>query len=178
MAYELDIALVEGRMYDDALQVIPWLKDEMHIIASASKPLTPKLHTKYQAQQTIENLDLNHQKWVLREANSGTREQFDQLLAPHIPHWSIGLEFNSNEAVINAVAAGVGLGFMSNLSAADAFRNKRLISLPRQEVSSRQLYLVCLKERYISPLLQAFINYSLNWVAPNLEAKTDNLYDN
>jgi DNA-binding transcriptional LysR family regulator len=161
--YDLDIALVEGRVYNEDLHVIPWLSDEMQIIASAQHPLSSLSKEKYNSQQAIENIDLADQKWVLREAHSGTREQFDQQLAPKIGNWSVGLEFNSNEAVINAVAAGVGLGFMSNLSITDAIGNQRIVALTRGDVCTRQLYIVLLKERYISPVLQYFLDYCLQW---------------
>ena len=162
-AYQLDIAFVEGHIYDDALEVIPWLNDEMHIIASAKTALPAHLTTKLNNNESIKNNELEDLPWVLREANSGTREQFNQQLAPHIQQWRIGLELNSNEAVVNAVAAGIGFGFMSHLSVADAIDNGRLITLNRQQPCSRQLSIVLLKNRYISPLLQCFIEYSKNW---------------
>lgn len=170
--YQLDIALVEGKIYDDALQVIPWITDEMQVIASAKADLTPELMDKKSKNLTFENIDLTNQDWVLRELNSGTREQFNQQLAPVIGNWNVGLELNSNEAVINAVAAGMGLGFMSNLSVADAIKNKRLTLLPRQQVCTRQLYLVIHKERFVSPLLQCFLDYCLTW-----QPSADKLYN-
>ncbi len=163
LAYQLDIAFVEGHIYDDALEVIPWLNDEMHIIASTHTRLPSRLTTKLHNHEYIKNDELEDLPWVLREVNSGTREQFNQQLAPHIHKWRIGLELNSNEAVVNAVAAGIGLGFMSNLSVADAVDNGRLIALKRQQPCTRQLSIVLLKNRYISPLLQCFIEYSKNW---------------
>ncbi len=167
LAYQLDIAFVEGQIYDDDLTVIPWLCDEMHIIASANTQLPKPIATKIEQKLVIDNADLSGLPWVLREANSGTREQFNQQLAANIDQWRIGLEFNSNEAVINAVAAGIGLGFMSNLSVADAIENKRLVKLQRPQTCTRQLYIVLLKDRYISPLLQCFLDYSLSWQHPH-----------
>lgn len=163
LAYQLDIAFVEGQIYDDALEVIPWLNDEMHIIASADSTFLSPLNDKIIKNQVIENFELEGFPWVLRESNSGTREQFNQQLAPNIQQWKIGLELNSNEAVVNAVAAGIGLGFMSNLSVADAVENKRLVKLQRHQPYSRQLSMVLLKNRYVSPLLQCFIDYSKRW---------------
>lgn len=165
--YNLDIALVEGKVIDDTLLVIPWLRDQMHIIASAQHPLTANLSKKHNSGLPVQGLDLSNQKWVLREPNSGTREQFDVRIAPYIGPWSIGLELNSNEAVINSVASGIGLGFMSNLSVEDATNNHRLIKLLSNLNCERQLYIVFLNKRYISPLMQSFIDFSLTWQPEN-----------
>jgi len=155
LAYELDVALVEGRVHSDGLNVIPWLDDQMYVIASVDHPLATL--------SEVSNAQLAQQQWVLREANSGTREQFDQRLSPLLSSWILGLEFNSNEAVINAVSAGIGLGFMSNLSVAQAIKNNKLVRLNRITSCRRQLYLVYAKDRYVSPLLQYFIDYTLAW---------------
>ena len=155
LAYELDVALVEGRMHNDGLNVIPWLDDQMYVIASTDHPLANLTE--------VSDAQLAGQRWVLREASSGTREQFDQRLSPLLSSWDLGLEFNSNEALINAVAAGIGLGFMSNLSVAQAIKNNILVRLNRSTNCRRQLYLVYAKGRYVSPLLQYFIDYTLAW---------------
>ncbi|MCJ8297874.1 MAG: LysR substrate-binding domain-containing protein [Pseudomonadales bacterium] len=159
LAYELDVALDEGRVHSDRLNVIPWLDDQMYVIASVDHPLAKIA--------SLSDAQLAGQSWVLREASSGTREQFDQRLSALLPSWSLGLEFNSNEAVINAVAAGIGLGFMSNLSVAQAIENNKLVRLNRIDSCRRQLYLVYAKDRYVSPLLQYFIDYTLAWQPQN-----------
>ncbi|MGB1239835.1 MAG: LysR substrate-binding domain-containing protein, partial [Pseudomonadales bacterium] len=151
-AFELDIALLEGQVVDHSLHVLPWRQDEMLVVASPQHPLAQ------QGPLTLE--DLADLPWLLREPRSGTREQFNRRLLPQLPSWHIGLELNSNEAVINAVAAGLGLGFISNLAAAAAIADRRLAVLPLAQRWPRQLSIVTPKEKYVSELLARFIEFS------------------
>ena len=63
---------------------------------------------------------------TLREPTSGTREQFSLRLEPLLQSWRLGLEFGGNEAIVNAVAAGLGLGFLSEFAVADALATGRV----------------------------------------------------
>lgn len=149
--FELDIALIEGQVVDEDLVVVPWKEDKMYIVSGPGHPLAH--------QDVVMLSELNQQEWVLREPKSGTREQFDKRLAPSLEHWRLGMELNSNESIISAVAEGLGLGFISDLSAREALGNGRLVHLITDKEWRRQLYLVYPRKKYVSPILSHFIAY-------------------
>lgn len=154
-SYELDLALVEGQINSPLLTARPWLQDQMLVVAAPGHPLAQQANLPLSA--------LEGENWVVREAFSGTREQFDRRLAPLLDNWQLGLEFNTNTAVISAVASGIGLGFISDLAAADALCCGRIVRLDLQQNWTRQLQLVCAADKYQTPLMGAFMDYALEW---------------
>ncbi|MGL6296965.1 MAG: LysR substrate-binding domain-containing protein, partial [Plesiomonas sp.] len=149
--FELDLALIEGENHHPDLIADPWLQDEMCIVAAATHPL---------AKQTELTLSaLNGETWVLREPQSGNREQFEQLIQPQLSNSRIGLELNTLEAVMLAVEQGLGITFISRQAAQDRINNGRLVSLPMQQRFPRQLYLAWHKQKYHSAALRRFIQF-------------------
>lgn len=147
--FELDLALIEGENLYPELETVPWRRDEMILVAGSSYPLK---------QQTIANYaQLNGQNWVLREAQSGSREQFNRYIAPNLQQLGAITELNSLEAVMGAVEAGLGLTLISALAAADRVAQGRLIPVPLPQPLTRQLKLVWHKQKYHSILAQQFI---------------------
>lgn len=101
----LDLGLVEGHVATTDLIVIPFMKDEMILIAAAGHPLS--------SIRIAETTLLQNQVWVLRESGSGTRAFSDQFIrhAGLVPKRSY--VFNSSQGVKEAVAAGLGIAILS-----------------------------------------------------------------
>ncbi len=99
--FELDMALIEGENHHPDLLAEPWLQDEMLVVAPPGHPLADK------AELSLSRL--GGETWVLREAQSGSREQFIQQIQPELPRWQAGLELNTLEAVMLAVEKGLGI---------------------------------------------------------------------
>ncbi|WP_042144607.1 MULTISPECIES: LysR substrate-binding domain-containing protein [unclassified Pseudoalteromonas] len=153
--FELDIALVEGRAKYDNLSIIPWLSDEMCIVCAPDSLL---------ANIVIKQIkDLESQDWIFREEGSGTKHYFMHFLEPELKNWRISFQLTNTEAIINSVAAGLGVACLSKLAVSHAVKDKRLIMLNLPKNQTRQYYLVHHKEKYISPLLQSFISFCQNW---------------
>jgi len=155
LKFELDIALVEGKAIYDNLSVIPWLSDEMCIVCAPDSPLC-NIKIKQVA-------DLENQDWIFREEGSGTKHYFMHFLEPDLKNWRIAFQLTNTEAIINSVAAGLGIACLSTLAIAHAVKDKRLTMLSLPKNQTRQYYLVHHKEKYISPLLQRFIAFCQNW---------------
>lgn len=153
--FELDLAFIEGTAGEDELVVCPWGQDEMHVVAAPGHPLADGRRHRLAA--------LDGQRWVLREPRSGTREQFERLLIPHLDSWHLALEMNSNEGINNSVAAGLGLGFMSRLATASHCSSEQLQEVLLQPRFTRRLSLIYHRDKYQSPLLKRFIAYSRDW---------------
>jgi len=154
-AFELDIALVEGQIHNPKLVSEPWLTDQMLVIAPPDHPLADD--------QPHNPAELEQQPWVMREVNSGTRQQFFHLLEPRFSQWQLAFEINTNEAVINAVAAGLGLGFISNLAVRDALETGRVAVIELDFSTLRQFYIVYHRDKYQGPLLKRFAEFCQQW---------------
>ncbi|MDX3774408.1 LysR substrate-binding domain-containing protein [Chromatiaceae bacterium AAb-1] len=150
LQFELDLALIEGENPYPELVTVNWLEDEMYLLASPAHPLAQQQHT--------ELSNLNGQPWVLREPQSGSREQFDYQLAPLLQHCGNITELNTLEAVMKAVEAGIGLTLISAHAAADRLRTGQLVRLALPQRFSRQLKLIWHRQKYHSALQRHFIS--------------------
>ncbi|MCG7498353.1 LysR substrate-binding domain-containing protein [Vibrio sp. Of7-15] len=153
--YELDIGLIEGKTQHPNLFMEPWHSDEMCVVCSPNHPLAK--------QGNIQLGDLEKSQWLLREAGSGSREFFLQRIAPRIEQWSEAFELNTTEAIINSTAAGLGIACLSQLAAQHALADGRLVELKFPLDMKRRYWLLLHKEKYQSPLLQAFIAFCQQW---------------
>lgn len=150
LQFELDIALIEGENPYPELVTADWMEDEMYLLTWPGHPLAQ------QPQITLNNL--NGQPWVLREPQSGSREQFDYLLAPQLKQCGNITELNTLEAVMKAVEAGLGLTLISAHAAADRLNSGQLVRLMLPQRFSRQLRLVWHRQKYHSVLMRHFIS--------------------
>ncbi len=153
--FELDIGLVEGKVQQNDLVTEPWLDDEMVVVCHPSHPLT-----------LINNLrlvDLENSEWVLREPGSGTREFFLNRISPRLEKWHQAFELNTTEAIINCVAASLGITCLSKLAIQHAVNDNRLVILELPLDMRRQYWLLFHKEKYQSPLLKLFLNFCQKW---------------
>ncbi|MFT6928530.1 MAG: DNA-binding transcriptional LysR family regulator, partial [Psychromonas sp.] len=158
--YELDIGLIEGKSYYPELIASQFSHDEMCIIGAPSLPICQKT--------SVQFTDLEHSHWVLREAGSGSREFFLRTIAANINTWDEVFELNTTEALINSVAAGLGLGCLSALAAHYAINDGRVTRLDGPIKGDninmqRPFWLVVHKDKYHSPLLKSFIEFCHQW---------------
>ena len=156
LRYDLDVAFVEGSTHGAALAVEPLWRDRICVIAAPGHRLADG-----RAHRLAE---LAGETWVLREADSGTREQFARRFEPEIS-WTLGLEFNTNEAIVSAVAAGLGLGFLSELAIADALAAGRIAAVTLDAVHDRSLDAAVARGKFQSPLLRDFLDFARGWRA-------------
>ncbi len=111
---EVDVGLIEGPCHASGLQVQPWQRDELVIVAAASTP----------ARMTTDAL--RSARWLLREPGSGTREVVAQGLLPHLHHFADSMQLGSTEAIKQAAAAGLGVACLSRHAVADLLALGRL----------------------------------------------------
>lgn len=147
---EVDIALIEGVVHTDNIISEPFFDDELAIICDADNPLCKKDYI------TIE--DLADQRLLLREKNSGTREIVENFLAMHDfvvnPAW----ESTSTQAIVNAVADGLGISILP-LQLITSYRNsQKLCRLNLRDVEfKRQFHILYHKNKYLTKIETDFI---------------------
>ncbi|MGS3184493.1 LysR substrate-binding domain-containing protein [Aeromonas taiwanensis] len=149
--FELDLALIEGENHHPELVSEPWLEDEMLIIAPPHHPLADQADLPLQR--------LADETWVLREHQSGSREQFEQQIQPGLPRWRAGIELNTLEAVMLAVEKGLGISFVSRLAVSDRLQQGRLVALTPHRRFPRQLSLAWHRQKFHSAALRRFLAF-------------------
>ena len=150
LRFELDMALIEGERFAPELVSQNWLEDEMLIIASPAHKLVNQAHP-------LKLTQLAGQNWVLREPESGNRQQFDQQLALQVSPLGKVLELNTIESVMQGVEQGLGIAFVSRRAAQDKLSAGKLVALALDIQLTRTFKLVWHKQKYHSRLLRNFI---------------------
>ena len=149
--FELDVGLIEGEYSHADLQVQPWCHDELMIFCSPKHP--------YATKRNLTDEDLIKAQWILREHGSGTRQTFDRAMHGLINELDVHLEFEHTEAIKRAVEAGLGLGCLSVIPLADAFKRGSLVPLKvKHRDMSRQFYFVTHNKKFPSRGLQSWLD--------------------
>ena len=146
----IDVALVEGGpVADPRFDIRPWRSEEM-IIVAPRPPGSPGL-------ADVTPHALADQVWIVRERGSGSREATDELLAKLGLAPPRTIEVGSNEAIVQTVAAGIGLGLVPQICARDQLTLGRVRQLPPGAAPfQRQLSRMRLPHRPVSPAALAF----------------------
>lgn len=144
----IDVAVLADVPGDSRLYVVPLRRDPVMV-------LLPKGH-RLTRQRAVALKDLAAERLVMRESGSMTRRLVEQALANADIAPAVMLEIQSREAVVEAVAAGLGVGFVS---AAEFGSDPRLVLLPFAGVSvEMDEYVVCLRERRRLAVVRAFLD--------------------
>ena len=154
-SFSLDLALLEGDERHPDLMFEPWLADEMVVMAHKDHPLCADYEHGIEA--------LAGQRWVLREPASGSREYFDHKLAPLLPSYTVALTLSAPEAIVGAVAEGIGLTFTSRLMAGQSLFTNRLKVIPLAQRFPRRFSLAYHAKKYQSVSMRQFMEYCRVW---------------
>jgi len=139
---------------DNNLEAYPFLNNILGVVAYNHHPLINKKNI------TLE--ELVKQRFLIREAGSGTRYVFDQLLQKHGLSIEPYMELGSSEALKQAVMAGLGIAVLS-LHSVQLERevNKLTILDVKGFPLKRRWYAVHLKGRKLSLVARTFLDYIL-----------------
>jgi len=151
--FETDLGFIEGPSHAKDIIVMPWLEDELVIVASPSHPLA-----KAAKQRKLNVRQLAAAQWLLREVGSGTRETVEQALLPHLLNIPASMTLGSSEAIKNAVAEGLGVSCLSRSVVRDLVAANRLsvlaTALPRL---TRRFLMIHHERKVLSEPLRKFI---------------------
>ncbi len=149
---EVEIGIVGSRFDDEGISFSPLGRDEIRLIAGSTHPL---------AGTGAISLDaLASQEFIMREPGSGTARTVAQALtsagvAPAT--LTVRASLGSNEAVKHAVASGLGLSFLSEISVRKELARGDLVEIAVDGLKvSRTFYLVQRDGRELSPAACAF----------------------
>jgi len=148
--FELDVALIEGEISHPELELTPWREDRLVVFCAATDRLARK--------RTLTDEDLRRAPWIVRERGSGTRQAFDRALHGLLPELTIALTLQQTEAIKGAVEAGLGVGCLSELALADAFKRGTLrpCRVPQRDFR-RQFFFLQRKQKFPSPAVTRWL---------------------
>ncbi len=139
------------------LKSIDYVADELVVVVPPDHPLGTK--------KSVRIRESLSQPWVLRESGSGTRKTFTQALEKaglSEQDLTVGMELSSNQAILSAVEAGLGISILSKWVANKAQEVKTVKVLPVADLDlNRRLYMVYNDERQITRPQEAFIKVAL-----------------
>lgn len=149
--FDVDVGFIEGPQTHPDLVVLPWLPDELVIVAAPHHPLAGQVATRR---------DLAAATWVLREPGSGTRLVADAWLTQNLPRVQVGLELGSTEAIKRVVAAGRWLGCLSHHAVAQSLVDGHLVALAtRLPGLTRRLAMVLHRDKRLGRATADFIRH-------------------
>lgn len=154
LAMEVDMGLIEGSSHWQGLEVEPWLRDELVIVASPQDPLSEQARSK-----PLGVAALRKAAWLLREAGSGTREMVEHALLPHLHQLPAAATLGSSEAIARCVEQGLGISCLSRVLVQSQLQTQALEILPTTLPRMwRHFSLVQREGKRRSPALQAFVD--------------------
>lgn len=148
-ANESDLAIT-GQPPDDAdLVARPFKENPLVVIAPPGHPLAGR--------KGVGPRDLVKYPFVAREQGSGTRGVMERAFLEHGLEYSIACVLSSNEAVKQAVQAGLGLAVISRQTIELELETGRLTTLQSDRLSlERQWFLLYRSYRRLSPAALRF----------------------
>lgn len=147
---EIDFALVS--ILPDRLNVdsIPLLDNSLYLIGDRSFSSTKKISIR----------DLAKHSLIMREPGSGTRQRMEQFLKTHQVKLDRKFELTSNEAVKQAVKAGLGLSIMPLIGLKHELEAGELMLLKIRGLPVHtEWQLISLKGKRHGPVAESFRDY-------------------
>jgi DNA-binding transcriptional LysR family regulator len=135
---EANIGVLSREAFEGGLELQEFFTDHIILIVPNGHP--------WSLRQSIEPADLVREPLILREPTSGTRRVMLTELGEHDIHLedlNIFLEVGNAEAIVETVAAGFGIAFVSRLSAAHALQARLIAEIPVIGLDlQRKIYMV------------------------------------
>ena len=130
--------------------------DELVLVVPSDHP--------FAGRKRVSVADLTGQPLILREEGSGTRRSVEAALADigvRLSQKDVLMVLGSSQAILQAVAQGLGLGFVSARAATQARSAGRLACVGLKDVDLRRdLYLAYLPQRVSDPLISRFLDFA------------------
>jgi len=150
----IDLAIM-GQVPDGlGLEATRFMDNPLVVIAPPDHPLARK--------KKVTVRELAAESFLVREAGSGTRGAMERFFAARELEIRSSMEMSSNEAIKQAVQAGLGLGILSLQTLEMELALKRLTVLKVEGFPiMRHWYVVHRADKRLSPVAQAFKEFVL-----------------
>ena len=152
--YELDFAIVEGRINDPQLRYEPLDTDSIVLAVAPDHRLAGKNLV------TID--ELKKEKLILRLPSSNTRNMFKASLESRnmsIADFNVIMEIDNIATIKDLIRRGLGVSVLPKSACMDELKKKKLALLPIENLSMiREISLVCQKDFDHNELLSKIIS--------------------
>ena len=151
---DTDVAIMGRPPAGMDVEAFEFMDNPLVVIAPPNHPLLK--------QQEIPISTLLKETFILREQGSGTRFAIERFFAEHDARVSATMDMSSNEAIKQAVQAGLGLGILSLHTLEMELTLKRLALLDVESFPIiRKWYIVHRTGKRLSPVATAFKEFLL-----------------
>ncbi|MGC6429789.1 MAG: LysR family transcriptional regulator [Jejuia sp.] len=149
---EVDFSLVTVSPEHLDLYEEPIMINKLHLVAAANNDLDADM---LKNKSIFKKIPL-----IYREEGSGTRFTMQQFFTQEHIEPKVKLELTTNEAIIQAVVADIGVSVVSLLSIKNELSQKELKIIPVKGLPlESQWKLIWLKKKNLSPVALAFLDY-------------------
>ncbi len=160
---ELDFALVERPIHEDSLVAEPYMEDSLEVISPARPP--------FFSGQVLTKEEFSHQRFLLREHGSGTREVFKEAVEREGLNIRPAWEGMSTTALVNAVIHGLGIAVVPRRMVSGPLEKGLVYALEVEGLEfKRCFFIVHHKDKLLTRTFQAFIDlcrcYELDYPLP------------
>ncbi|MFO8028755.1 MAG: LysR substrate-binding domain-containing protein [Cyclonatronaceae bacterium] len=149
---EYDLAILTQVPDDPSVDAFPFLDNPLVICSAPDHPLSkqPRIHMH----------QLKNEAFIYRESGSGTRIVLEQYLQDHAISVSPVMELGTNEAVKQAIMAGIGISLISGLSLINEVKLNKISILDVQGLPvMTQWHALHKKEKRLSPVTRNFLDF-------------------
>lgn len=147
-AYELDFAVVEGAVGDDALITTTLDTDFLCLAVSPMHRLSRA--------KTVSLKEIRHEKLILRSRSAGTRQLFEKHLGARdmdLSEFNVMMELDNVSMIKELVSMDLGITIIAKSACREESANGRLSIIPIENSTMvRQIDMVCQKD-FIHPQL-------------------------
>jgi len=159
---EVDLAIMGRPPVEMDAEAVSFAPHPLVIIAGAGHPLARRAHLSLR--------DLAAETMIVRESGSGTRLAMEAFFREHAIEPCIDMEMGSNEAIKQAVVAGLGISFISQHTLGLELSSGRLVILKVEGTPvMRRWFLVRHKGKRLTPALGAFWDFVVSFAPEYLK---------
>lgn len=160
---EVDFALVSVLPATLNFEKLDLLQNKLYLVGNRELKFKKAVSTK----EIFKELPL-----IFREKGSGTRHTMEKFIEQHRIPALKKMELTSNEAVKQAVLAGLGYSIMPLIGIKNELHNKELQLIPIKGMPIKTTWsLIWLKGKKLSPVGDSFLNYIKNEKATIVKEK-------
>jgi DNA-binding transcriptional LysR family regulator len=149
LQYEIDFALISHDPENNKFEKFDLISNELFLVGNNTIN-----------NGTIGNKSITDSTFLFREEGSRTRLVMENFIAKNKIKIKKKIELTSNEAVKQAVIAGLGLSIMPLIGIRNEIENGTLKVIPIKGLPIQTTWrLIWLKEKKLSPIAESYLNY-------------------
>ncbi len=149
---EVDFALVSILPENIPVNQFDFIENELFLVGNKTSIQTNKI------EKSLENLP-----FIFREAGSGTRQVMERFIQKNKIKIKKKIELTSNEAVKQAIIAGLGYSIMPLIGIRNEIESGQLKIIPMKGLPIKTTWrLIWLKEKRLSPIAEAYLKFLRN----------------